>query len=403
MDRITSIIIKNVRSIESLQLKISPLTVLIGENGSGKSTIIECLELLRKAVEPDFIEKVYTVHGGAAALLRKGATSLTLGLTIEESDRSKPTIEYFFRLSVQNNGLVVSQENLTAFHHDTKQPTLVRTASEIALFSVTTNAPKPQTVPIRPDQLFISFVWDSNEATHINRLKNVLKGIEAHLPFDTTPSWAARHYNLQQRIRGPSTHFPANNLQLLGFNLANAWSALKNKNSQHWEYTLDLLKLGLGDRIDTVNVAPDPGGGNIHLLVQFTDLAEGIPVSALSDGQISWLAFVAMVRLNETRSFLAIDEPELHLHPHLLRRTLDLLAGTKEKAPVLLATHSDRVLEMLPDPAESLRVCELDGSRLVVRHLDKQQLPKWLEKFGNISEIRRLNRLEFVLESGEQK
>ena len=36
--------------IESIDLEISrPLTVLIGENGSGKSTVVECLELLRKA------------------------------------------------------------------------------------------------------------------------------------------------------------------------------------------------------------------------------------------------------------------------------------------------------------------------------------------------------------------
>jgi recombinational DNA repair ATPase RecF len=49
MDRITRLRIENVRAIEFVDLVLGwPLTVLIGENGSGKSTILECLELLRK-------------------------------------------------------------------------------------------------------------------------------------------------------------------------------------------------------------------------------------------------------------------------------------------------------------------------------------------------------------------
>ena len=43
-----------VRAIRYAEVEISPVTVLIGENGTGKSTIIECLEILRKAAEPSF-------------------------------------------------------------------------------------------------------------------------------------------------------------------------------------------------------------------------------------------------------------------------------------------------------------------------------------------------------------
>lgn len=55
MDRITRVRIRNVRAIVSLDLELTqPITVLIGENGSGKSTILECLELLRRAADPNF-------------------------------------------------------------------------------------------------------------------------------------------------------------------------------------------------------------------------------------------------------------------------------------------------------------------------------------------------------------
>jgi predicted ATPase len=75
MDRITRLRIENLRSIESLDLEITPMTVLIGENGSGKSTIIEALELLRRAADPGFVPQFYAIHRGMPALVRAGKTT----------------------------------------------------------------------------------------------------------------------------------------------------------------------------------------------------------------------------------------------------------------------------------------------------------------------------------------
>lgn len=48
--RITRLRVKNVRAIEEIDLELGdPITALIGENGSAKSTLIECIELQRKA------------------------------------------------------------------------------------------------------------------------------------------------------------------------------------------------------------------------------------------------------------------------------------------------------------------------------------------------------------------
>ena len=73
MDRITRIYIKNVRAIKYVDLELSPFTVLIGDNGAGKSTIIECLEVLRKAAGASFFEQLYSIHGGLEGLLRETA------------------------------------------------------------------------------------------------------------------------------------------------------------------------------------------------------------------------------------------------------------------------------------------------------------------------------------------
>src|SRR5436190_8155370 len=82
-DRITELRIEGMRTIDELTLKLDGLTVLIGENGSGKSTILEACELLRRAAGPEFMREFHGVHGGMFSLLRHGATELNLGVTVE--------------------------------------------------------------------------------------------------------------------------------------------------------------------------------------------------------------------------------------------------------------------------------------------------------------------------------
>src|SRR5687768_13078482 len=79
---ITELRIEGFRTIEKLRLKLDGLTVLIGENGSGKSSIIEAFELLRRATSDRFLDEFYSIHGGLPSLLRQGAPYLKLGVTL---------------------------------------------------------------------------------------------------------------------------------------------------------------------------------------------------------------------------------------------------------------------------------------------------------------------------------
>jgi predicted ATPase len=250
---------------------------------------------------------------------------------------------------------------------------------------------------LRDDRLVISSFGANPPHVALERLLTVLRGVEVHLRFDTIATWAARAYQFTMSLRGSTLLQPTDRLSLLGFNFANAWAALKNQNSSAWDETLALVRLGLGDGIDTVNVDPDAGGGNVAVSLRRFDMAEPIPAANLSDGQLSWLAFVALARLHRGRSLLAIDEPELHLHPSLLGRVIALLTSIEGGAPLILCTHSDRVLELLDDPASATRVCSLDRGRVLVSRIDAEALPQWLERFDDLGRLRASGYLHRVL------
>ena len=395
LDRITRVRIKNVRAIQYIDLELArPLTVLIGENGSGKSTIIECLEVLRKAAEPSFMAQLYAQHRGMPGLLRRGAPALELGVVVEDDEGKLPRIEYAFALAPKVAGAAVHSERLLVG----SQITLRRTADRGEMLDQTAGALVP--VPseaMKPDQLVIASFGSLPPQKAIERLLAALRSVEVHLGFDTLASWAAQSVQRPATMRGTGMLVPAERLTLLGQNLASAWSALKNVDDAHWRYTMGLVRLGLGDDVDSINTYPDAGGGYVGLALKRSDLSDPIPAANLSDGQLSWLAFVALARLNPGRTLLAVDEPELHLHPGLLGRVVSLLSSLEGGAPVLLSTHADRVLELLDDPVGAVRVCSLEGSEAIVSQLDAEELPRWLEQFGDLGQLRASGYLPRVL------
>src|SRR5687767_9330353 len=79
---ITELRVKGLRTLEDVRLRLDGLTVLIGDNGSGKSSLIEACEILRRAAGEEFWDELHTIHGGMAALLRQGADRLELGVTV---------------------------------------------------------------------------------------------------------------------------------------------------------------------------------------------------------------------------------------------------------------------------------------------------------------------------------
>ncbi len=464
MDRITKVLVRNVRAIESVDLDLSAsVTVLIGENGSGKSTILECLEILRKAADAGFMQPFYTHHRGAPGLLRHGASSMGLGVVVEDDEGRSPRIEYTFTLAAHGSGVVVTGEALlvgpTSEFNAGIVPNVAGDALRVLLQEARRRqraarqgtaagikrlarevdalvqqvdasdeahrgrsaeplawihrrpdggevyqpdaghyAPVPSVV-VAPDRLMISALGPRPPHDPMERVVHALRGLEIHLGFDTLASWAAMSMQRTQSLRVATTHYPANRLELLGTNLANAWSELLRQRESHRERTMALVRLGLGDRVESVVVEPDRGGGSVHLSLRLTDSPVPVYVANLSDGQIAWLCFIAMTRLNEGRSLLAVDEPELHLHPQLLGGVLALLSelGT----PVVLATHADRILELLDDPADAVRVCRLDeqGRAAVVR-IDADALQPWMAKFGDLGRLRAAGYLPRVLDEG---
>jgi predicted ATPase len=223
----------------------------------------------------------------------------------------------------------------------------------------------------------------------IARMTAALGAIDVHIPFEVMPMWAAKKIGRRSLNRESSTVQPANRLQFMAANLADAFMRLRNEPAAHWQQTMELVRLGLGQDIDNVNLTADAAGGQHALSIRYKTLPTPVPASGLSDGTIAFLAFVALYRLSTQRSAIVFDEPELHLHPTLLTRVVAMFEDMARSCPVLLTTHSDRLLDALSEPAKSAVLCELDGQRATrLLRPDAAVLAKWRQDYNGLGEVR---------------
>lgn len=181
-------------------------------------------------------------------------------------------------------------------------------------------------LPPEPTRLILASSGMFSPHPAMDRLRSALAGIEVHLPFEVLPLWAARAFKRRSEARGSILLEPTTQVSPLASNLANVYHALRNEYGEgHWRDTMDYVRMGLGPEVESVNTRADAGGGAIALTLSVKERAEPMSAAVLSDGQLAYLAFVGLYRLRSRRTLLAMDEPELHLHPGLLTRVVQFL------------------------------------------------------------------------------
>ena len=371
---------------QGIDLPMEPLNVLIGPNGSGKSNLLEVLALLRAA--PRELAEPIKRGGGIWEWLWKGDESLgkaTLEAFVDDPEKDNP-LRHVLEFTDHGGRFEVIDERIecaeTEFAYRLHQgqhrfdiqaePKDQRTSSRPILSDSATivseslglNRYRERT---KPEESVLSQIRDAQTYPALHCLQKQYERIRLYRNWAFGPAAELR--------RNQSTHDPSDFLNEGGANLALVLSHFQGENKRKLVAALQELFDGI------VDVNCPVTGGTVSLFLEEQG-GRQIPASRLSDGTLRYLCLLAILLHPEPPSLVAIEEPELGLHPDLLPTLSDLLVQASEHTQLIVTTHSDVLVDALTDKPESIVVCEQENGESRFERLDNKRLKTWLEEYS---------------------
>ena len=397
-----------------IDLPMQPLNVLIGPNGAGKSNLLELLNLLRsapseltrpmnkdgvgewlwKGEEPSDEATVevtvgnpedgslvshclaFTNRGGRPWITRESVKHLAEGPTSADLPAS-------YELSGEDH--VFHRSSAPATTEPVPQPPTSNTGKSLGA-GPGGNSGQSREISIS-DSISLSDSFSltarqrrsSPERSVLHDVRDprqhpALYCLQEHYPrLRLYRDWA---FGPSASIRwNQSTHARADFLSEDGSNLA---PLLTNFRGEERRLFVDALK-ELFDGI--VDVALPVSSGAVSLFLEERG-GRQIPASRLSDGTLRYLCLLSVLLHPTPPPLIAIEEPELGLHPDAVAQVTELLVDATQRTQIIITTHSRMLVDALSDHSSSVVVCEQQRGESAFERLDHDRLSAWLQDYS---------------------
>ncbi|WP_206956070.1 AAA family ATPase [Trinickia acidisoli] len=354
----------------AIPIELRALNVIIGANGSGKSNLIESLELLR-ATPKDLLTPVRD-GGGVRDWLWKGAAKPPIAKIDAVIDNPKGPVPLRYVLSFTEVGQrfeIVDErvENETPDRGHPKPYLYYKFEHGHGVLNVKGKERRLQHEDIDPVSSILAQRKDPDQYPELTYLGTTFGKMRLYR------EWSFGRYTvprLPQKADLPNERLEpdASNLGLV-LNRLRREPAVKKR-------LLEALQ-ALYEGIDDFDVQIE--GGTVQVF--FHEGRYTIPATRLSDGTLRYLCLLAVLCHPSPGPLVCIEEPELGLHPDVLPALAGLLKEASERTQLIVTTHSDVLVDALTDTPEAVLVAGRSEQGTTLQRLDGEKLKPWLAKY----------------------
>ncbi len=352
--KIESIYIENFKVFKSAQVKNLPqMAVLLGTNGSGKSTFFDIFGFLSDSLQNN-VTIALNRRGGFQEVISRGCDvnkdliRFEIKFRNQSSEKDKaPVITYLLELGSEKGKAYINREILKYRRGQTGAPwhfldfgngvgNAITNEDEYGNEGV--EAIRVSQKVTSPDILAIKGLGQFEQFKAISAFRSLLE------------KWYVSNFKIENG-RSISDNGISSHLSVTGDNLA---QVTKFMYEYHKELFDDILKK-LPQRIPGVSQveARETEDGRIILRFQDENFKDPFVARYVSDGTIKMFAYMILLHDPEPHPLLCIEEPENFLHPDLLLQLCEEIREYSERGgQVLVSSHS-------PDFVNGLRVEEL--------------------------------------------
>jgi len=370
--------LENFKGLKKAVVDFGRITVLIGPNGTGKSSISHALMVLRQSIGGSTLKVSGPLInlGGFDDVLTKETSKKTIGLAISVGVGEYPDLNIMEKTSYSYKAYF--DPNFVNFDAEIggagkKYLTAERTARNRGTVVPKTfprKLPSGQiSIELRTQQQVLSPILVAG-SSQTGGLDNELEAFQKQvtLYFSAMEVLLSNTYYVPA-IRGleqptyplasqPSTDFaPGQNAELAS-TFAYASADIKQMVSR-WSESITGSALA----------APVVPGRNVAITSYA--VPEGIPVIGDGFGTNQLVRLLLTLAITPRQSVLAIEEPEIHLHPKAQDMLCDILVETAKAhdKQIVLTTHSEHVLYRF---VSAVRTGTLARHELVIYYFEEK-------------------------------
>ena len=368
MNRFENISVRGFRRLQNIELDMRNLIVMIGANGAGKTSFLDVLSILAATASGN-LQNLLQLKGGLNEILTRGKVQeLEIEISMQVPDKQTP-LNYSLTLSPKGLSYEVRDESLT----QQRNP----------------NRPEPFKY-IESQGLDIKYFQDGSGLVRPNWEHNPLETSLSQVPKmyrepeDLRKSLASCTYygaldvSEKSPIRLPQAMRPAKLPGASGENLVSCLYDLRETDRDRFEMVENIISAAFPD-FERLNFPP-VAAGTMSMTWTDRNFSQPFYVHELSEGTLRFLWLVALLQSQTLTTVTLLDEPEVSLHPELLRHLVYLMREASKHTQLIVATHSDRLIRFLK-PSEVL-VCDLEEGEAKMTWGDTFNLDKWLEDYS---------------------
>lgn len=364
---ITSITASNYKSLgPNTHIDLGRLTVLVGQNGAGKSNIIDLFRFVSDAMKMGLEGAITTRHGIKAIRRWSNGRPFNVSIKVEIREADGYTATYEFTLGGHKKheyGVAVEQAIIFDPIHG-QQRFLVMNQRWLW-------QPEGINPTLSPTTLALPLIAGDER---FNRLEAALRNFSAYNIYPDT-------------LRSPQKYDPVKPMNEHGTNWT---SILKDQDEATWKDDLVIALNKLTGEIDEMEIQQLTG----YLIARFrhgtggeSQKSKWFDASQESDGTLR-IAGIISALLQPNVPLIIIEEPELTIHPGAIRMVYEYLEQASQRSQVLVSTHSPELLDEIREP-EQIRVVVKDKDQTLVESIVEEQTAAVRKGLLSLGELHR--------------
>lgn len=360
--------IQGFRRLHAVELDLRPLSVMIGANGTGKTSVLDVLFLLASSAQGKLSSTISDLSGLANILTYDRAEELELGITMEVPGHEP--LEYSLCLGPQGIAHVIRQESLGQKREGHPSPFL----------HITSRGNSVKYYDPEKGKL-LAPTWEHNPLE--TSLAQVPKMFQAPESFRRRLASSTFYHvlNVDPRspVRLPQSMGPAELPGRNGEDLVSCLFYLRETERERFEAIEDTLRVAFPrfERLDFPPVA----AGTLGLAWRERGLSKPLYTHQLSEGTLRFLWLSTLLQSPGLTALTLLDEPEVSLHPELLSLLADQLREASRRTQLIVATHSDTLIRFL-EPSEVVVLDSTEEGMTTVTRADELDLEDWLKDYS---------------------